>query len=103
MRIGRRRVQSSGPEDPVWIWHIIIYVEQRLLTIRFSPAIRFSLAIRFYKPTSGVIVNDNKYWLSPNSYGIWILEHKGATTLQVAGGGGKFRRSSNRGPEAPEI
>ena len=52
------------------------YVEQRLLTIRFSPAIRFSLEILFYKPTSGVIVNNNKYWLSLNFYGlVWILEH----------------------------
>ena len=49
--------------------------------------IRFSLAIRFYKPTSGVIVNNNKYWLSLNLYGIWIPEHKGATTLQKLGGG----------------
>ena len=47
-----------------------LYVEQRLLTIRFSPAIRFSLAIRFYKPTSGVIVNNNKYWLSLNLCGL---------------------------------
>ena len=35
--------------------------EQRLLTIiQFLPAIRFSHAIRFYKPTSGVIVNNNR-------------------------------------------
>ena len=76
-----------------------LYVEQRLLTIRFSPAIRFSLAIRFYKPTSGVIVNNNKYWLSLNLYGIWILEHKGATTLQKLGGG-EFRRSPNQGRDS---
>ena len=62
------------------------YVEQRLLTIQFSPEIPFSLAIRFYKQTSGIIVNNNKYWLTLNLYGIWILEHKGATTLQKLGG-----------------
>ena len=62
------------------------YVEQHLLTIQFSPEIPFSLAIRFYKQTSGIIVNNNKYWLTLNLYGIWILEHKGATTLQKLGG-----------------
>ena len=78
-----------------------LYVEQRLLTIRFSPAICFSLAIRFYKPTSGGIVNNNKYCLSLNLYGIWILEHKGATTLLKLGG--QFRRSPNQGLEASEF
>ena len=43
----------------------------------------FSPAIRFHKPTSGVIVNNNKYRL--NLYDIWILEHKGATTFQKLG------------------
>ena len=56
-----------------WILHGngTLYVRQRLFTIRFSPA------MRFYKPTSGVIVVNNKFWL--NLYEIWI-EPKGATT-----------------------
>ena len=74
-----------------------LYVEQRLLTIRFS------LAIPFYKPTSGVIVNNNEYyWLSLNLYGIWILEHKDATTLQKLEGG-QFRRILNQWRKSPEI
>ena len=60
-------------------------VEQRLLTIRFSPAIRFSLAIRFYKPTPG----------------IWILEHKGGNHASKVGG--QFRRGPIQAREAPEI
>ena len=94
--IGRRCEQSSGPEDPAWEWYII-FVKQRLRTIQFSLAIRFSPAIRLYKQTSGVIVNNNKYWLSLNLYGIWILEHKGATTLQKLGEGGNSGEARIRG------
>ena len=55
------------------------------LAIRFSPAIRISLANRFINRLLA-FVNNNKYWLSFNLYGIWIREHKGATTLQKLGG-----------------
>ena len=71
---------AGGNNRPVpWILHGngTLYAKQRLLTIRFL------LEIRFYIPTSGVIVNNNKFWL--NLYDIWILEHKGATTLQKLG------------------
>ena len=42
--------QPSGPANP---GNCTLYVEQRLLAIRFSPA------IRFFKPTFGVIVDNN--------------------------------------------
>ena len=43
-------VGTGGNNRPVpWIMHGTLNVKQRLLTIRFSPA------IRSYKPTSGVV------------------------------------------------
>ena len=60
--------QSSGPADP---GNDTLYVKQHLLAIRLLPVIRFSPAIRFYKSTFGVIVNNNKHRLMII---IWILE-----------------------------
>ena len=84
-RIGRRREQWSGPEDPAWEWYTICWATPAYYSI-FCLRFVFRLQFVLYESTSGVIVNNNKYWISLNLYGIWILEHKGAATLQKLGG-----------------
>ena len=88
-RIGRRCEQSSGPEDPAWEWYIICWATSAYYSI-FACDSFFRLKFVFISRLLALllIIIINIGLAVYNLYGIWILEHKGATTLQKLGGGG---------------
>ena len=51
----------------------------------FACDLFFRLQFVFINRLLALFVNNNEYWLSFNLHGIWILEHKGATTFQKFG------------------
>ena len=87
-RIGRRREQSSSPEDPAWDWYLHYMLSNACLLFDFCLHFVFRLQFVFINRLLALLLIIINIGLAlTHSYGIWILEHKGATPLQKLGGG----------------